>query len=123
MEFKEEILRKLLGKPPIPRNIVIMKRKFYSYSVTSRSIIELVSIIIAPVMFAFFVDNRYAIDLGYESLVNGELNYLDLISSTMFQILVELLVIFCCSLIEFHHNIPLSGRDFVFLLLVPWHLL
>ena len=107
MEWKEVNLRKLLGQPALSPNDMVMKRRLYSYSVTSRSILELVCIILAPIMYVFFFNNKYAIDLGYAGV--DQLNYESIFSSTILQMMVELLVILACSLIEFKNGIPLSG--------------
>ena len=50
MEWKEVNLRRLLGSKPLFEHEMIQKRKFYSYSVTARSIFELTSIIVAPII-------------------------------------------------------------------------
>ena len=112
MERKEVVLRKIMGKPPLSEEILILKRKYFSYNVTARSILELVCIIIAPFMYVFFFQNRFAIDLGYAGVTS--IDYQSLLTSTAFQLIVELLVIYCCSLIEVKNGIPMSDFFYQF---------
>ena len=112
MEWKEVMLRKLLGKEPLTEEQLIFKRKFFSHSVTARSIMEIACIFIAPILFSFFFDNRFAVDLGYNNLTSIE--YGSLISITVFQLCVELIVIYSCSLIELKSGIPMSDFFFQF---------
>ena len=106
MEWKEVNMRKLLGLKPLKEAELVTKRRFYSYIVTARSILEIVAIIVSPAMFIFFFPNRFAVDFGYSGV--NLLNYDSIYVSTIIQVLIELLVIFICSMIEVKQNIPMS---------------
>ena len=94
MEWREVMLRKLMGSAPLTKEELVIKRKFYSYTVTSRSILELISIIISPVMFVCFWDNRFAVDFGYGGLKRIDFNAM--VISTIVQLVVEMITIYAC---------------------------
>ena len=98
MEKKEIFFRKMFKMKVLTDIEFITKRKYYSHSVTSRSIIELVSIIIAPLMLVVNSSNRFAVDLGYNSITDVDVT--TLFVTMAIQISVELLVIYLCSLME-----------------------
>ena len=50
MERKEVYLRKVFGMKPLTELELVAKRRFFSHTVSARSILELVSIVVAPVM-------------------------------------------------------------------------
>ena len=112
MEKKEIWLRKLLGSKPLTEIEMVAKRQYFSHSVTSRSILEIASIIIAPTMLVCFSENRFAVDLGYNGLEDVDVK--TLFVTTLIQIVVELLTIYLCSLMEIRQNVPMSDYFFQF---------
>ena len=99
-EQKEYYVRKFLGKKQLTKEELDEKRKYWSYGVTSTSIIEITTIIIAAIMIIFFYDLRYIVDLGYGDQVSLAAMQIALVKSTVMQILIEQLVDFACSVIE-----------------------
>ena len=110
MEWKEVKLRKLLGHPALTEQQLEQKRKYWSYSITMGSIVELISIVLSAVMFVAFSSNRYTVDLGYEGI--NEVDVAAVIFTVVFQIVIEMIVDIICAFIEQRKGLPLS--DFFF---------
>ena len=112
IEWREVMLRRTLRVAAMDEKMLAAKRKFYSYTLTSRSILELVCILISPIMFVFFFPSRFAIDLGYSNVIS--IDYESILTSTALQLVIEIMVIYCCSLIEVNKGLPMSDFFYQF---------
>jgi hypothetical protein len=111
-EKKDSFFRNLFGLQPLTKTELEAKRKFWSYTVTMTSFIELSCIIVSNVMMVCFSIHRYAVDLGFSG--SDEIDITSVVAIAVVQLVIEVITDLCCTLIEHSRGIPVSDFFFQF---------